>query len=358
MKDHSLSDGFTFAVKPINQYVLSFSRDLTPTGFGYLFGAEMATAAKRAGITCASFNEGTIPNTESVTLLANTWSSSYIPVLCSPIDESTTQFLRLTDSLEQFLVQNNNFTEINDTFQSLVDKVTQINSRFSLKACAGSVMDVLTMTLDSIEDNVKYYSASEEVQKFVKQLLQNKISLEQLKIKLDQATNYVETTFPPDIHWYYYISWLYGILQNKYKIELILILSLTSLSCICCCSCCQLFDCFCNILSIVCKVLWCLISFLVVAPLSRGTNILRERWVNVGETHTQDVQSPDHGTPVRRLNHSMLTFHPRTRTYGNNLLRSSSHNNVQFVLPTLSELDRYDRSRTPRITESRLTEVV
>ena len=87
---------------------------------------------------------------------------------------------------------------------------------------------------------------------------------------------------------------------------------------------------------------------------------LIRKWLNLQDSSDQ-AQGQNTGIPVRRLQHSMINFEPRNRTsnFRSNLLLNDDQNNQNsFVLPSLTELELYDRRRNPRSTESRITEVV
>ena len=104
------------------------------------------------------------------------------------------------------------------------------------------------------------------------------------------------------------------------------------------------------------KVICCVFSWTIIAPLSRGVQGLREFWLSYQVPPSEELQLQS-ANPVRRLNHSLLQFNPRNRNINTNLL-NENQNNLGFILPTLTELDILDRRRNAQIAESRFTEIV
>ena len=155
-----------------------------------------------------------------------------------------------------------------------------------------------------------------------------------------------------------YITWLFSIIKDNYQLEMILSGTLTLILCTCCCGCCQLLESCFWILSLLAKVIICVFSWTVIAPLARGLQGLREIWLNYRVPSSEELELQPTQNSVRRLNHSLLTFNPVNRNFNTNLMRNRNQDQLGFVLPTLSELQRYEQQRNQQNTESRFTEVV
>ena len=96
------------------------------------------------------------------------------------------------------------------------------------------------------------------------------------------------------------------------------------------------------------KFLWYGISFLILVPVVKIVNTIRERMSNWHDDGDGTQESN------RRLHHSLVNFESRSRRPNGNLISRSDQDRVQFILPTLRELDIYDRNRNrgPQITEA------
>ena len=116
-----------------------------------------------------------------------------------------------------------------------------------------------------------------------------------------------------------YATWLFSIIKDNYQLEMILSGILTLVLCTCCCGCCQLLEGCCWFLSLIAKVICCVVSWTVIAPLSRGVRGLREIWLSYQVPPSEELPLQS-ANPVRRLNHSLLSFNPRDRNINTNLL--------------------------------------
>ena len=356
IKTHKLNTGFTFGVKAVNEHMIVFSSSFEPTGYGYKYATELNSATKRASIQFATFSEGSTAGMEAIALVQNTFGNNYVPVVCKTVDEGTAKFLQFTNSIEEFLLKHNNFSSETSHFEKLMARVEALNSKYTNEACAGSLVDILSLNFVNIASNVNYYSVAQDVNAFIKQLLQVKSNLELTKDKLKEAEQFINNTFPPSMNMVTYATWLFSIIKDNYQLEMILSGILTLVLCTCCCGCCQLLEGCCWFLSLIAKVICCVVSWTVIAPLSRGVRGLREIWLSYQVPPSEELPLQS-ANPVRRLNHSLLSFNPRDRNINTNLL-NENQNNLGFILPTLTELDILDRRRNAQIAESRFTEIV
>ena len=339
---------FTFSVKAVNENLLVFSRNFHPTAYGQYFATEMSTAQKRGGIAFATLEEGSTPGQEKVTLVEDTFANNYFPIICTNIDETTRQYLHLTNSIESFLVNHNNFSRECSLFETLTDRVRTLRKGDSLPICTGSLINVLNLEFKELSENVNFNSVSNKVQDFVKNLRQLKVNLELSMVKLNESLGLMDSTFPPEIDTWSYFNWLFSVIQNNYRIELVVTSIITSILCCCFCGIFRLCDLLMFIISNLMKLLWYGISFLILVPVVKIVNTIRERMSNWHDDGDGTQESN------RRLHHSLVNFESRSRRPNGNLISRSDQDRVQFILPTLRELDIYDRNRNrgPQITEA------
>ena len=358
IKRHKLDQGFCFSVKAVSEHMIVFSSNFQPTGYGYKFKTELNSFSKRSAIQFAVFNQGSTEVMEEITLVNNVFGNSYIPVVCMTTDEETAKFLRFTNDVEEFLLKNNNFSSETSHFEKLMARVETLSSKYSTEACTGSLVDILSLHFVDITPNIKYYNVAQDVKTFLKQLVQVQSNLELSEDKLKEAEQFINDTFPPTMNMVTYITWLFSIIKDNYQLEMILSGTLTLILCTCCCGCCQLLESCFWILSLLAKVIICVFSWTVIAPLARGLQGLREIWLNYRVPSSEELELQPTQNSVRRLNHSLLTFNPVNRNFNTNLMRNRNQDQLGFVLPTLSELQRYEQQRNQQNTESRFTEVV
>jgi len=331
-------------VRATNSETIVFATNYRISHFGSGFKQFISTPTLRGQLKNIGFRRAeTDPSIESVDVVADTFNSEqdFLGLLCLTQDEITKQFLRESQTVQEFLLKHEQFEKEKDKFANLANMSAQLlTDNPQNNICQGAFVELLNTYFLPISDKISFLSATTERRHWLNNLKLLKANLTNIMPQIEKACKLLEDNPSRWVFIKKYIKYIYEYMPVNFKFELsiLLMIIIFSLSSFCCCGC-QAIEC---ILQIICKLVQLLFVITCQCCLRPILHALEKCW----ELCKSSFQSPTQNSETRPsiLYSNLMRFQP--------IMDSPSRHTAphRFIVPTLSQIDLSNRENS-RFTE-------
>ena len=331
-------------VRATNSETIVFATNYRISHFGSGFKNFIATPTLRAQLKNIGYQKAkTDPSIEAVDVVADTFTSEqdFLGLLCLTQDEITKQFLRDSQTVQEFLLKHEQFEKEKDKFANLANLSAQMlidNPQDNV--CQGAFVELLNTYFLPISDQISFLSSTTERRHWLNNLKLLKVNLTNIMPQIDKACKLLEDNPSKWAFMKKYMKYVYEYMPVNFKFELsiLFVIIIFSLSSFCCCGC-QAIEC---VLQIICKLMKLLFVITCQCCLMPILHALEKCW----EMCQSSFNSPTQNSETRPsiLYSNLMRFQP--------IMDSPSRHTPphRFIVPTLSQIDLSNRENS-RFTE-------